>query len=209
MNGRRLLAPALLGLLAVPAAMAQTSGDPRVEVTPFVGFRLGGSFEEATSGSRLELNESASYGLIFDYDLDGNAGVEFLFSRQSTDLLDKEGIFQGDELFAIDVDYYHAGGLYQWDGRRVRPFIAGSLGLTRLAPEPAGLDTEYRFSLGLGGGVKLFAGKHVGFRLEGRGFTTFMSSSGSIFCGGSGCLVEVQASAIFQFEAWAGLILAF
>jgi hypothetical protein len=209
MNGCRLLALASLAFLAVPVAMAQSSWDHRAELTPFIGFRLGGSFEESASGSRLELNESASYGLIFDHDLDGNAGVEFLFSRQSTDLLDKEGIFQGDTVFAIDVDYYHTGGLYQWDGRRVRPFIAGSLGLTRMAPELAGLDTEYRFSLGLGGGVKLFASRHVGFRLEGRGFTTFMSSSGSIFCGGSGCLVEVQASAVFQFEVSAGLILAF
>ena len=62
------------------------------------------------------------------------------------------------------------------------PFVAVGLGLTRLLPEPDGLSDETRFSASFGAGVKLWLGRHVGIRLEGRGFFTVLDSNSRTFC---------------------------
>jgi hypothetical protein len=51
-----------------------------------------------------------------------------------------------------------AGGLQEFSGGRVRPFLTGVLGLTRYAAE--GANSEIRFTAGAGGGVKLFPVSH-------------------------------------------------
>ena len=55
----------------------------------------------------------------------------------------------------------------------MRPFLTGMLGLTRYA---VGGDSEIRFTLSAGGGVKLFPTRHIGVRLDGRVYTTFVEA---------------------------------
>jgi hypothetical protein len=76
-------------------------------------------------------------------------------------------------------------------------------------PKGAGLNSETKFSLSLGGGVKLYLTEHVGIRLDARWFGTFIGGSGSVFCSGGACLVNVQGDVLSQFTANAGLIMAF
>jgi hypothetical protein len=194
----------ILALVGSPSTPAQT-----MEITPFVGYRLGGEIEDAATSSDLDVDESSSYGLIFNYALDPNGQIEIILGRQETTLVDDDDLFLGTPILDLDVDYYHFGGLYQWDGKKARPFITGSLGVTHMSPARPGFDSETRFSVGLGFGAKLFAGEHVGFRFEGRGFATLMDSGGTIFCSNGSCLVEIEGDLLWQFEARAGLILAF
>lgn len=207
----RLGGPCLVVVL-IATAISPAAAETEYELTPFLGYRAGGGFEEFPLGPDLDIEQSSSYGLILDIPLGGGGSqLEIMWSRQSTEL-DAGGPLVSLPLFDIDIDYFHVGGVYNWgyEEDKIRPFVLGTLGVTLLSPEPSSLDSETNFSAGFGGGVKVFASDHVGFRFEGRGYLTFLDSTGSgIFCGPSGCLVGVSSDVLGQFEGRAGLIIAF
>jgi hypothetical protein len=105
---RKYLLPlALFLVLPQPATMAQT----KFEISPFLGYRLGGDFQDLATGATIDLEESSSYGLILDIPLSGNGQLEILWSRQETEL-DSGGFLVATPPFHIDVDYLHVGGVY-------------------------------------------------------------------------------------------------
>lgn len=178
------------------------------EVTPFTGYRFGGSFEDSVTGFGLDINESETYGVVLGISMTPETQIEFLYSHQTTEI-EPKGLFSPTSLTDLDVDYYHLGGSYIWNPKRdLRPFIQASLGVTHLNPDRAGLESEDRFSFGIGGGVKYFFTKHIGLRLDGRALATLLSSNSAIFCSG-GCTIRVEGSALWQFEGNLGLIFAF
>jgi len=147
-------------------------------------------------------------GLV-DVDLDPDRQIEFYLSRQST-TLSADGLFTGNPLFDLSVEYYHVGGLYliEVQSERVRPFVSGTLGLTRMNPQGDGLDTETWFSLAFGGGAKFFVTKRLAVRLDARGIFTAVNSNGAVFCSG-GCTISIQSSGFMQAELGAGLVFRF
>jgi opacity protein-like surface antigen len=206
-----ILAAVLLG--ALPAAVTGQS----IEVTPVFGYRFGGSLDAApgtgaASGSslELELDDAAAFGVHLGYRV-GEGEIELLYARQSTQL-QTGGLFTGVPVFDLALETWQLGGNYSFgdDDARARPFVGVGLGLTRLLPEPAGLGDETRFSASFGAGVKLWLGRHVGIRLEGRGFFTVLDSDSRSFCGSTaGCSIHTTGSEISQAEARGGLILRF
>lgn len=178
---RTLLAAALLlAAAAAPAAHAQ-QGLYRFELTPTASYTWGGSLDASDSeffAADLEVEDSAAYGVTLDIPLSSSFQLELLASRQSSELGLDGGLFYGSDGFAdIDVSYYHVGVLWQWGDRRVSPFFTMSAGVTNLNPDLPGASSEDRFSLSLGGGVKVFFSENVGLRLEGRGFFTDLGGS--------------------------------
>jgi hypothetical protein len=180
-----------------------------VEITPFAGLRFGGGFEDTNTGTSISLNDSGSYGLVVDFDISPDQQIEVYLSRQSTTLT-ADGTFTGDPLFDLSVEYYHVGGLYliEVESDRVRPFVSGSFGLTRLNPQGDDLSTETQLSLALGGGAKFFITEHLGLRLDARGIFTALNSNGAVFCSG-GCAISVQSSGFIQGELNAGVVVRF
>jgi len=189
----------LLGSLPGPAAAA--SG---IEITPFAGFRFGGVFEDANTGERIPIDESGSFGLLVDFDLEPAKQIEVYLSRQNTKL-SEGGTVTGNPKFDLTVDYYHIGGLYQLEGDRVLPFVEGTFGLTRMDPQGADRTTEYYFSLALGGGAKIPLTERLGLRLDARGIFTAVNSNTTIFCSGGGCAIRVQGGGVLQGELTVGL----
>ncbi|MBI5406400.1 MAG: outer membrane beta-barrel protein [Nitrospirae bacterium] len=200
-NGFILTVTLLIALSAIESAVAG------VEITPSIHYRFGGGFEDADTATNINLDESAGYGLVLDFDIQPDRQVEVYLSRQNT-TMSSGGPFTGNPLFDVSVDYYHIGGLYLFKGERFRPFISGTLGLTRMDPQRADLRSETRMSLALGGGAKFFFTESLGIRLDVRGIYTAINSDASIFCAG-GCAVQVRSSGFFQGELGAGLILRF
>ena len=184
----------------------------KFEITPFVAYRVGGTFEEKDGTGRVELNESNAQGLMFNIKANPNGQYEILYSRQSTDAR-TEGLLVDDPTIDLDVETYHFGGTYLFDGDKTRPFLALTLGLTRFDPGITDSDAESFFSASIGGGVQLNATKRLGFRLEARAFTTFVEDDSNIFCvssgGAGGCLIQVDARTLTQWEARAGLVFRF
>ncbi len=197
-------------VLLMGLALMSVSWSPlgATELTPFIGYRVGGEFHDMAGDTKLNLHGGESYGLIFDWNLDKYSQVELLFSRQDTQL-EGTGSFEGQEPFALNIDHYHLGGAYVWPGQRLRPFVSGTLGATHFDPEDQAFDAETRFSLGFGGGMKAALTRHLGVRLEARGISTFLNSGGTMFCGNGACAISAGSSIFRQFEGRAGLIMAF
>jgi opacity protein-like surface antigen len=201
---------AVLAVVAIVTAFAHVpamAGD--FEITPFAGYTWGGQFSDSVTGTTLKVKETANYGVMVDIKQDEQSQIELYFSHQATQLQSDSGPFTGNPLFNLDIDYYHLGGTYGADSGKARPFLVGTLGVTHMVPQGAGLDALTKFSLSLGGGVKLFATDRVGFRLEGRWFGTLFNGSGSAFCTSGTCAINVQGDLFSQFVANAGVFIIF
>jgi hypothetical protein len=207
------LSLALFSTLVLHAAPLAAQDKPfKFELTPFTAYRMGGSFEERDSGARVELNDSNAQGITFNIKANPNGQYELLYSRQSTDAR-TEGFLANDPTIDLDVETFHFGGTYLFDGENTRPFIALTIGVTQFDPGIVDSGSESFFSASFGGGVQLNATKRLGFRLEARAFTTFVEDDSNIFCvssgGAGGCLIQVDARMLTQWEVRAGLVFRF
>jgi hypothetical protein len=104
----------------------------------------------------------------------------------------------------VSVDHWQGGALQEYMDGRVRPFASGTLGLTRYAGEG---DSEIRFTVGAGGGVKLFATETIGVRLNGQVSATFVYFDATVVgCSPGLCLVGLNTDVVWQVEFSVGLI---
>lgn len=197
------LAPLLgvLALVGIPVAA-------EVEVTPFIGYQFGGGFD--TREGDLTIDPNANLGLVISLRTRHDGLVEFLYSRQAT-TLEANGLFQSGDLFDLNVEYFHFGGLWEIRTERTRPILGLTVGATRLSPGRSGIDDAWAFSAGISGGVKHFVTDRLAFRLEGRGLLSFFNSSGAIFCGypPGQCGLSVSGSNFLQIDVLAGLTFTF
>lgn len=195
----------VIGLVAfgVPAS-GQT-----VEVTPFGGWRFGGTFEELSTNATRSLDDAVSYGLIvgIPWNAQDRSRLELVWSHQDTSLGLSDTQQSG---FDVDVDYLHIGGMapFRTPNDRLEALLSGGLGATFLRPGLAGAGSETRFSLSLGVGLLYRVSQRVGLRLEARGWWTFTETGGAVFCAG-GCVVAFSGSGFGQGELTAGLRFAF
>ncbi len=205
----KLLALGACLALAMPAG-AQENFD--FELTPFAAYRIGGDFEDDETGEEFDLDDSEAFGLIFNIRAKPQGQWEILYAQQSTEV-DTAGTFVASESIDLDVRYFQLGGTYLYDGDRVLPFIALTIGVTHFDPEFSDLDSETYFSASFGGGIKMDLSQRVGVRLEGRVYSTFLESNSRIFCssdaGGGQCLIESSGTTLNQWEARAGLVFRF
>jgi hypothetical protein len=179
-----------------------------VEVTPFLGYQAGGTFETRSGDRNIE--SSPNFGLVLSIRTRHDGLIEFLYSRQQTRLenLDLFGVDQG---FDLNVEYLHFGGLWEIKQGRTKPFLGLSIGGTRFDPRVDGVSDELYFSAGISGGGKLMFSERVGLRIEGRGLATLLGSGGGIFCGfpPGTCGITVTGSTLLQIDALLGLIVRF
>ena len=88
----------------------------------------------------------------------------------------------------------------------------GGLGATRFTPDQAG-NTDTRFSVSLGLGLRWPVTRHFSVRVEGKGLVTFMNPNTAVFCrsnqSGLLCNVHGDGRAFVQGEFLAGAAYAF
>jgi len=208
MSGARVVPWLLAALLGLPAlARAQTP----VEITPFGGYRFGGDFFELITGEPVDLDGAPVFGVAVDVPIKDPHGyqIEGLFSHEEANLTVHRQPFGPATIARVTVDHWMGGGLQEFGGERVRPFLTGMLGLTRYAGEG---DNEIRFAMSAGGGVKLFPTRHLGLRLDGRLFATFVEADLAFLACGSAagtCFVAFRTDVVFQAEFTAGAVLKF
>jgi hypothetical protein len=177
-----------------------------LKLSPIVGYRLGFSSFTYLSGTTSDPAGGISYGIAVDVKYASDRAIEGFFSRQAADVVvaDVSGL---PVRVRVTVDYWHGGATQEFGDGRVRPFLAGTLGLTRYWE--AGFSA-YRFSVGAGGGVKLWATRNFGAKLDGRIFATIVNGNQSIgICGGGGCLVHINVGGVWQADFSAGVLFAF
>lgn len=199
-------------LLAMTASVSAQDKPFKFEITAFTGYRFGGHFEEQDGDGEFELSDSDAYGITLNILANPNGQWELLYAHQGTEL-STQGLFASDPLIDLDVEYLQLGGTYLFDGDSVRPFIALTLGVSQFDPQPQEFESETFFSASFAGGLQLIANKRIGVRLEGRVFTSFVTSNSNIFCssadGAGSCLIQIDGTTVTQWEARAGLVFRF
>jgi hypothetical protein len=175
-----------------------------VEVAPFGGYRFGGDFFEIVTARPVDLDGAATRGVAVNVSLSHGLWLEGLFTHEGASLtVPVAGAFGPPTRMRVTIDHWLGGGLQEFGGR-VRPFAIALIGLTRYAN---GTDSEIRFTVSAGGGVKLFATKHIGVRLDGRLFATIIDADATLYaCSPGRCLLALNADVVWQAEFTTGLV---
>jgi opacity protein-like surface antigen len=202
-----------LGCVAVAASERepeQSTLQPLTfEVTPYLGYRFGGSFKLIDTGAQADVNSHVSYALALDLSANEATQYELFYSRQSTTI-------SGPSLTPSDmtIEYLHVGGTVLLENsQHFLPYLIGGAGVTRFSPNsPLGHDSTY-FSASLGAGLRIPFNPHFSLRLEARGFATILNSNGSIFCRsdqtGGVCRIHERGSSFIQGDLLAGVAYTF
>ncbi len=200
----------LVFVLLFPAAAFAQPG--RFEITPVAGYRLEGDFDARSSDAfdpdlNIDVDESASFGVLFDIPLAPSWQLELLANRQRSEFVVDHGLLApSTTLGDVDLTILQAGFLFQWGGGQVNPFATMAAGLTRIDPKFNDLSSDDRFSFSFAGGVKLYLAENIGIRLEGRGYWTDLGTNN--FDDHHHGDYDSE-DGLFQAEGSVGLIIAF
>ncbi len=210
-RGRNLIGTLALTAAAAAASTPAVAQKERFEITPYYGHSFLGGFEiddKEFGRLDLEIDDAEATGVVIGIPLQRNLHLELFVNEQETDFKLDRGPFLGTaNLGGMDVSYYHAGVSWTASMGQVRPFASLSAGVTRLAPDSDFLpESEDRFSVGLGGGLKVFFADHVGLRLDARLLVTNTSEEDAC-C--RGCCYGTEGDDLVQGLVSAGLVLAF
>ncbi len=182
------------------------------EITPYGAYRFGGEFEQTDGDRSIDVDDNGSFGIILNARHSPITQWEILYSRQETST-DTGGPGPGDTSLDLNIEYLHAGGTYLWDGDHVRPYLAATLGVTRMEVSNDGFDSDSFFSFALGLGWQLRPTERLGIRLEARGFGTLLNSDTDLFCRTGPdiniCAVRVDGTVLWQLETFAGIVFRF
>lgn len=179
------LAVAALCLLAL--ASIPTRAQEKWEVTPFVGWESSGSYPvNSTTGTidQVRLNSSLSFGGFIDYSLSENFQPEFIWARNNTSYSAHDTVTNSYfNAYHTDNDQFEFGGIYMFRSseQKLRPFVGAGLGFAHESNSNGNADRT-AFSWNIGGGVKYYATRHIGFRGDIRYMPTYGSSSQATYC---------------------------
>ncbi|HEX6639632.1 MAG TPA: outer membrane beta-barrel protein [Thermoanaerobaculia bacterium] len=166
-----------------------TPRDNAFELTPFVGYRWGGTIFADQSflfGEDVNVAANPNFGISFALPLgDSGLKLELMANRQVSELETESGLFEpNNEVADIDVTYLHAGLQFPFArSRNATPYGIVSAGLANLDPHGSGVDAENRFSASAGIGVKFPMSDALSIKIEGRGYYTALEeNSDCSFC---------------------------
>lgn len=177
MNNRISLIIALsLSFLMIPAASAWERG--RLEMTPYVAYALGGSFDDFYSydgnhyyGS-VDLDDGMQLGVRMGIGVARGIGIEFQVAYMPTAFYAEgdDSFFGGREEKITDVDLTMFQGSLMIDMARgpVIPYFGMGIGSTTFNMERG--DDSTRFTASLAGGFRFRINSHLSFRTEIRGY---------------------------------------
>ena len=203
----------IAALLCCGVSPARAQQDPAAfELTPFGGYRFGGTFEIEDSPESYDIQDSSSYGVILNFPHRANTRWEILYSRQSTEAEFSDPA-SSNALLDIDSQILEIGGTYQFEGDTVLPYLAATIGGTHVKASANGSESDTFWSGSLGLGILVAPNARVGLRLEARGHFTFTNSSTSLLCVVSpdenACAIQVTGDVLSQFETFAGVVVRF
>lgn len=191
----------------------------KFEVTPTVGYRLGGTASTSYSAfiESLEVAPAVSFGLTLEWAITPNANLEILWSHQDTELRanyrQTPPAGYTEKLTHLNVDTFQIGGLWMFGtyGDRLRPYLDFLLGMSILTPAPQ-FSTLTRFSGSVGGGAKLSLSDALSTRLGIRFMPIYINSTstGYGYCDPwYGCYTYYDSNYINQWDAYTGLTFRF
>jgi hypothetical protein len=208
---------ALAAILAATPAYAQYVQLQSFEVAPFIGARLGGTFDiQPDGGAQIEatLNDARSYGFSAGVRFDDFSLVEFRWTQAASELRFGAPFgFLGPSLGEVTLNQFHADFTREFvipEVKGLRSFVSGSVGVTHVG---AAQGEFTRFSFGFGSGLKQFLGSRLAIRAEAQWLPILVEPSVEGFACGTiqfgGCLAILTGELVQQFQLSIGPVVRF
>jgi hypothetical protein len=199
----------------MPGLSAQQQPEPkplRFDFTAFIGYRTSMSFpvEPHVTGMnpRVVVDASPSYGVSFGMRPRDEDVIEVRWARQDSYIhaedITPQPARQRMILDQFHGDFSHEPFIEDWPSW-AKPFVLASVGATHLSSTNSNFT---RFSFGIGAGIRLYANRHFGFKIQAEWLPVFADPRVVFVCGG-GCVIHVGGTVASQGEVFAGPILRF
>ncbi len=186
------------------------ASEPRFEITPQVGYTFGGTLSDI-NGQDLALDDDVVTSLTVNYRVRRDATVEVFYSSQELQT-NAEAPLLASPQFDLGVQKLEFGGTYRFSDDYPKPYVAATVGVTRLDPKADGFRDDTFFSFSLGGGVRLYQKNHFGIRGDARWLATVIGDDTDLLCessGGVNCAIAVDADLLSQFRINLGVTFRF
>jgi outer membrane protein with beta-barrel domain len=185
----------LAAVLLSPAAFV--SGQIRegtTEIEPFVGYLWGGQFDRGTTAiftSTVDVEDHLTFGGRIGYNFTNTFEIEGLYERTEThfETHDHNGgpVFGGNgsqRLGDLDIDYFLGYATFNFGHSRAVPYVTFGMGAAHLNPDVPGFvaESDTRYTVSAGTGVKVFFTPHFGMRFDGRYFGTLLNNDHNHDC---------------------------
>jgi hypothetical protein len=202
-------------VVLMPGLRAQQQVEPkplRFDFTAFMGYRTSMSFpvDPHVTGMnpRVVVDAGPSYGVSFGVRPRDEDLVEVRWARQDS-YIHAEDIAPQPARQRMILDQFHGDFSHEpfvedWPSW-AKPFVLASVGATHLSSTNSNFT---RFSFGIGGGIRLYANRHFGFKIQAEWLPVFADPHVVFICGG-GCVLHVGGTVASQGEVFAGPILRF
>jgi hypothetical protein len=231
---QKIVAVAFVLCALAPFGRAQVRSGT-VEISPFAGYLFGGNFPRGSNAlfsTRVDVDDHFTYGAGIGYFVNSTIELEARWARTETGFVNGHGgeVFgtgQDQRLADLTIDYFMGYGTFHFGHRRAVPYVTLGLGAARLDPgpfcppgpltggtaAPCSLpENSTRFTAAIGGGVKIYANPHLGFRFDGRYYGTYLNSRdrcGVFSDGHSFCSNGDRTNWLGNLETTGGLFISF
>jgi opacity protein-like surface antigen len=193
-------------VLAITAGGASAAGAQSWDVSTMAGYALPVELDHAARGvEAASIGPGSSWQFAVGRNFGLRWGAEVLWTEQFTSYRVESNGVTG-EMFKMSIMQLHGDLLYSFGAAdaRLRPFVLAGLGSTFF--NATDLQSETKFSMGLGGGVKWFVRDEIAFRGQFRYKATFLNDAESTdFCDPFGFC----QSTLRQFEFAGGVTFRF
>jgi hypothetical protein len=212
-----------VSLLTPGSALAERPIDPSFEISAMGGYGWGGKIkldvlDQIDGKLKIDPGPIASGMIGLRLRSDEGKLIVFSYHRQFSSItlkIPSSSTSPGGGVTKIQSGDFHTGYVQvggELDGKvgRARPFFGATLGATHFTPLDSGFGTEWFFSAGFYGGVKIPIGKHFGIRMQGRMMGTVLFADSDLFCTGNSCLVSIdEVTGPIQGDLSGGFYVAF
>jgi opacity protein-like surface antigen len=174
----------------------QANAQKNPEIFGLAGYQLNGDVTVAQG--ELNFDDGVSYGAGIDIPVDRNMKAEISWSMANSSVSLDEYLGTNVPIADLYIHTFQAGALIEpQSNKKVSPFGLLSLGATLFNPKGDEYDDEWRFSIALGVGVKVYLSDKVGLRFQGRLLIPMQFEGGSVYVGTGGAGVAVGAYTAF------------
>ncbi len=177
------------------------------DITAFGGWQFGGSIK--TSVGNLKIKDNWNFGAVLDLSIRPGIQLELSYTRMESEVNLKTTLQPEIFLFDAVVEYFHIGALRVLRPGKVQPYTSFTIGATHFNPKAANISSEWRFSMNLGLGVKIFPSERIGLRLQGRLMMPVLNAGAAFWVGPGGGYATVGGEILLQGDLTAGLIIRF
>jgi hypothetical protein len=207
---RILVVGALVSITFGYDAAAQGKLDYKFEIVPYVG-GVWSRGRDVLYGGRvgtLRTNSAAMGGIAVDYHVGTQyTWLELFYNREDT-RMKFELADQSEDIADVAIEYFQFGGVFGVERKRAIWYTIFTLGTTRYSAKDESSGDEWRFSIGIGLGAKIYFSERFGLRIQGQAPYTFTGGDQTDFiCGDKGCVKNGGGRGLWQFNASVGLII--